>query len=390
MCASFAAHMKSLRLTLAAFLLAGIASVHAADAQKDATPSEKKSTSDSKKTSAKSDKKSSDSKKDSAKSDKKSSDDKSSALPDPVAVVEGTPIKKAELEKEFNNALATAGKPATDLTAAQKQQGYHAILDDMIIDRLLRKRSADMKVADEEVDKSITQIKSQFPSEEKLNEELKKSGQTLDKIKENIRISLKEQQWIESQIADKTAVTDADAQGFYDKNTDKFKMPESVRASHILFAVPQDAKPDVVAAKEKLAKATEDRVKKGEDFAKLATELSEDPSAKSNSGDLDFFTHDRMVPEFADAAFKMKVGDISDPVKSQYGFHIIKVTGRKEARTVPFDEAKEKILGYLKESKKRSAVTELLTSMRGGADVKVNLAPLPAPSAAEQLAPPAP
>ena len=245
----------------------------------------------------------------------------------------------------------------------------------MIVDRLLRKLSADVKVSDEDVDKTVEQIKAQFPSEDKMNEELKKNNQTLDKVKENIRTSLKEQQWIESQLGDKIAVTDADAKDFYDKNADKFQVPNEVRASHILFAVPQDAKPDAVAEKEKLAKKTEDRIKKGEDFAKLATELSDDPGSKATGGDLNFFTHDRMVPEFADAAFKMKVGDVSDPVKTQYGFHIIKVTDKKDARTVPFDEAKDKIESYLKESKKREAVTSLLKSVREKADVTVNLAP---------------
>jgi len=358
MCASFAAPMKSLRLASLAFLIIAVASVHAAN-PKD-TPD---------------------------KPDKSAAPSSDTPLPDPVAVVDGTPISKADLEKEFANALASAGKPASDLTDAQKQQGYHAILDDMIVDRLLRKLSADVKVNDADVDKTVAQIKSQFPSEDKMNEELKKNNQTLDKVKDNIRTSLKEQQWIESQLGDKTAVTDADAKDFYDKNADKFQVPDEVRASHILFAVPQDAKPDVVAEKEKLAKKTEARIKKGEDFAKLATELSDDPGSKATGGDLNFFTHDRMVPEFADQAFKMKVGEVSDPVKTQYGFHIIKVTDKKAARTVPFDEAKEKIESYLKESKKREAVTALLASVRAKADVKVNLAPLPPTAALPPMAP---
>jgi len=363
MCASFAAHMKSLRLTLAAFLLAGIATAHAADSKKDSAKSDKK-----------------------ASADKSATPGKSDAMPDPVAVVEGKPISKAELQKEFNSALAAAGKPASDLTAAQKQQGYHEVLNHMIIERLLLKRAADVKVTDEDVDKSIAQFKAQIP-EDKFNEELKKSGLTLEKVKENVRTSLKNEKWIESQIADKVAVTDADAQAFYDKNADKFKQPESVRASHILFAIPQDAKPEVATEKEKLAKATEERIKKGEDFAKLATELSDDPGSKANGGDLSFFARGEMVPEFSDTAFKLKVGDVSDPVKSQFGYHIIKVTGKKEARTVPFDETKDKLVAYLKEQKSRQAVTQLISSLREKADVKVNLAPLPAPSAAEQLAP---
>lgn len=353
--------MKSLRLTSTALLLVAAVAAHAADAKKD---------------SAKADKKASASATPAAKS----------SLPDPVAVVEGKDINKAEFEKEFAAALASAGKNPSDLTDQQKQQGYHAILDDMIIERLLQKRSADEKVTDEDVNKSFQQIRSQL-SDEQLAAQLKKSGQTEDSLKTKIKASLKEQHWIESQIADKTAVSESDAKSFYDSNSEKFKVPETVRASHILFAVPEDAKPGVAEEKEKLAKSTEDRIKKGEDFAKLASELSDDPGSKSRGGDLDFFSHDRMVPEFADAAFKMKVGDVSDPVKTQYGYHIIKVTDKKEARTVPFPEAKERILAYLKESKKRQAVNELLTTMREKADVKVNLPPLQKPATPTAPAP---
>jgi len=294
-------------------------------------------------------------------------------LPDPVAVVEGAPISKSELEQAFNTALTQAGKKAGDIPDDQKMQGYQEILNEMIIEKLVTSRSAKEEVTDAEVDQGLAKFKAQFPSEDQLNEELKQAGQTIDKIKENIRVSLKQEKWIESQITGKDTVTEADAQDFYNKHPELFKMPEQVRASHILIAVPEGAKPEEVAAKEKQAKEIAAKVKKGDDFAKTAKEVSEDPGSKANGGDLDFFSRDRMVPEFADAAFKMKKGDISDPVKTQFGFHIIKVTDKKEARTVPFAEVKDKVLAYLKDSKHKAAVEELITGMRQKADVKVNL-----------------
>jgi peptidyl-prolyl cis-trans isomerase C len=358
--ANFHAHMKSLRITSLAFLLVAATGLsHAADSTKSSAKADKKSA---------------------AKSD-------DSGLPDPVAVVEGVKIKRAELEKEFTSALASAGKSATELTKEQKQQGYRAILQDIIIDRLLRKRSADLKVNEEEVNKNIEQLKAQFPSEDKLNEELKKSGQTLDGVKENIRTSMRQQQWIEARIAGKTDVSDAEVKAFYDEHPESFKQPEMVRASHILIMVPQDAKPEVVAEKKKLIDAAAARVAKGEDFNKVASEVSEDPSAKQNGGDLNFFAKGQMVPEFSDAAFKLEKGKVSDPVKTQYGFHIIKVTDKKDAKTVTFDEAKEKITGYLKEQKKRAAVNELIASVREKADVKVNLPALEKPAPDKALQP---
>ena len=294
-------------------------------------------------------------------------------VPDPVAVVDGIEIKKSELVDAFNAVLAQSGKKPDEISNEQALDGYRAILNDLIIDKLLTKLSDKQEVSDADVTEAFNKFKAQFQSENQMNEEIKHAGQSLDKINANIRASLKEQKWIDAQIAGKVSVTDADEQEFYDKHPDYFKVPDTVRASHILIAVPENAKPEEVAEKEKKAKEIAAKVKKGDDFAKLAKENSEDPGSKESGGDLNFFAKDRMVPEFADAAFKMNKGDISDPVKTQFGFHIIKVTDKKEARTIPFPEVKEKIAAYLKDAKHKTAIEEYITQLRAKADVKINL-----------------
>ena len=176
-------------------------------------------------------------------------------------------------------------------------------------------------------------------------------------------------------------MADKDAEEFYKKNPDQFKQPEQVRASHILVKLEKDAKPEVVAEKEKAAKAIAARVKKGEAFDKLAQELSEDPSAKQNSGDLNFFGKGQMVPEFSDAAFKMKKDEISEPVRSSFGFHVIKLTDRKEAETVTLEAAKPKLLAYLKQQKRQGEIEKVVKGLREKADVKINLPEAPKPAA---------
>ena len=186
----------------------------------------------------------------------------------------------------------------------------------------------------------LDRITKNFGSPEEMKKQIEAHGQTLDQVKNDIRGSIRQEHWIEAQIKGKADVTDAEAEDFYKKNPEKFRQPEEVRASHILVATPEDAKPEVIAEKQKQAQALAERVKKGEDFNKLAEQLSEDPSAKENKGDLGFFGKGQMVPEFSDAAFAMKKGDISDPVRSKFGFHIIKVTDRKDAGTVTLAQAK--------------------------------------------------
>ena len=313
------------------------------------------------------------------------------ALTDPVAVVEGAEIKIADLEKAFARMLSAQGIPADQLPPEQRIQGYHMILDDMIIEKLVTKRAAETKVTDEEVTAKMEGFKTKFGSEAALKEQIEKSGLTVDKVKENVREGLRQEHWIDSQIAGKDAVTDADAEDFYKKNPDQFKQPEQVRASHILIAVEKDAKPEVVAEKEKAAKAIAARVKKGEAFDKLAKELSEDPSAKENSGDLNYFGREQMVPEFSEAAFKMKKDEISEPVRSQFGFHVIKVTDHKDGETVTLDKAKPKLLTFLKQQKRQGEIEKVVKAIREKADVKINLPEAPkAPAPAEAIVPSAP
>lgn len=307
------------------------------------------------------------------------------ALPHVVAVVEGAEIKGPELEKTFTGFLASRQIPADALPPAERARGYQMILEEMIKEKLVEKRSATVKVTDEEVAETFKKFTANLGPEEEVKKQIEASGQTLEGIRDNIRISLRQDHWLDAEVDKAGGVSDKDAETFYKANTDKFLSPPEVRASHILVKVPPESKPEVVIEKQKAAQAIADRVKKGEDFAKLAKELSDDPSAKENSGDLNFFGKDQMVPEFSEAAFKMKTGEISEPVRSQFGYHVIKVTDRHDAATVPLEKVKPKLLAFLKGQK----VEALKKEIRDKAEVKINL-PAPPPEELAAPAPPAP
>jgi len=314
------------------------------------------------------------------------------ALADPIAVVEGSEIRKADLDQAFASVLASQGMPADQasrIPEAQRLQFYRMLLDDMIADRLIAKRAGETPVTDEALAAEIARVQKNFGSEEDMKKQLETSGQTFDKVKENLRTQLRQRQWLDAQIKGQDTVTDAEAEEFYKANPEKFQRPEQVRASHILLTVEADAKPETVTEKSQAAQAILDRVKKGEDFAALAGELSEDPSAKQNKGDLDFFSRDQMVKEFADAAFGMKKDEVGKaPVRSQFGFHIIKVTDRREAETIALDKAKPQVAAFLQRQKKQKAVQDFVAALREKADVKVHLpAPAPAPAEADAAAP---
>ena len=310
------------------------------------------------------------------------------ALKDPVAVVNGEKISKADLEKNFSDALAASGANAATLTSDQKMQGYRQILDGMIMEKLVDKQAAAIQVDKAEIDAQLAKIKSQFPSEEVFQAEMKKSGLTLDQFTANLSRSIRQSKWMQSQVQGKDSVTEDDAKKFYDANTREFTNPDLVRASHILIRTPDNATPEQLKTAENKAKAAIVRANKGEDFGKLAGELSEEPGAAQRGGDLGYFPKDKMVPEFATAAFAMKKGDVSaTPVKTKFGYHVIKVTDKKPAGTATFDEAKAQIMQFLQAQKRREIFKGIMQELRQSAKIESFL---PAPSPVAGAVAPAP
>ncbi|MFM8830389.1 MAG: peptidylprolyl isomerase, partial [Spartobacteria bacterium] len=293
-------------------------------------------------------------------------------LPEVVATVNGQNITKQQLQELFNAALQASGAKVEDLNAQQQLGGYTQLLQDLIMDKLVAAAASSEKVSDADVDAELAKIKGQFPDEKAFQEQIAQAGMTPEKLKENIRTGLQQSRWMKSQV--KTPdVTNDQAKAFYESNIKEFEQPETVKASHILFMVDPDASADVVKQKEEAAAKAAERAAAGEDFTKLAKELSEEPGASESGGDLGFFPKDRMVPEFAEVAFAQKVGDISKPVKTQFGWHVIKVTDKKEAGTVPFDQVKEQVVSYLKSTNQREAVQTVLNKLKESAKIETFL-----------------
>ncbi len=301
-------------------------------------------------------------------------------LPDPVAVVEGEKISRADLEETFNGALASSGINADDLTADQKMAGYREILDELIVDKLISRKASSVEIKDADLETEIGRVKSQFPSEDVFKAEMTKAGETESSFRDSVKKMMQQQKWMEDQIGDKASVSDDDIKKFYDENKKEFEHPELVRASHILIRVPEDADDKTVAEKKKAADAALERVtSKKEDFTAVAKEVSEEPGAKESGGDLNFFPKDRMVPEFANAAFAMKKGDISkEPVRTKFGWHIINVTDRKDSGTMPYDEVKGQVGSYLEGGKRREAVRNVIDALRAEAKIETKLPAAPA------------
>lgn len=148
------------------------------------------------------------------------------------------------------------------------------------------------------------------------------------------------------------SVTDDEIRSYYEDHLEQFHQEKQVKARHILFRLGAEASEDEVKKTETAARSVLEKARKGEDFAALAKAHSQDGSAQAG-GDLGWFTKDQMVPTFADAAFGLKVGEVSDLVRTPFGFHIIKVEDVRPEETVSLDKAKPQIELNLKREKAR-------------------------------------
>jgi len=154
-------------------------------------------------------------------------------------------------------------------------------------------------------------------------------------------------------FAAKVTVAEEDIQDYYESNLEKFENPQTVHARHILIKVAQNAKPEEVESARQRAEDVLKLAREGQDFAALARQYSEGPT-KTKGGDLGTFRREAMVKPFADKAFSMKAGDISDPVRTRFGWHIIKVEKINPAKTLSLDEAREDIEKTLKTERSRN------------------------------------
>jgi peptidyl-prolyl cis-trans isomerase C len=292
-----------------------------------------------------------------------------------VAQVNGKPVSS----KDFNSAMKAAKQQFASVgwqenDPEQMKQLQNIALDRLIDFELLYQASQKEKVAvdDKAVTDKLDSFKKQFPTPDEFQKFITSNEMTEDEMKSQLRRKMAIeglQKKLLDQFTAGTKVTDDEMHQFYDANKDSIKQPEKVRASHILVAVDPNADEAAKKAAMEKIKGVQKKLKDGGDFAKLAQESSDCPS-KANGGDLDFFVRDQMVKPFADVAFSMPVGQISDVVTTQFGYHLIKVTEKQPEQMLNFDEVKEKISTYLTQQKIDSQFEGYIKELRDKAEIK--------------------
>ncbi|MCT2194635.1 peptidylprolyl isomerase [Paenibacillus sp. p3-SID1389] len=246
---------------------------------------------------------------------------------------------KAEAVATVNGVEITKDRLYEELAANGGEQALTNLINQELVNQEAAKNN--ITITDADVDAEIETYKTQFGSEEALNQALEQYGMTMDDLLKQVEMELKLTKLLEPQIN----VTDEQVKETFETYKDSFNTPEQVRTSVILVATEEEAK-DIVK-----------QLKEGADFAELAKSKSLDTATKDQGGDTDFFARGEMEEAVEEAAFKLAKGEISEPVKTSEGYQVIKVTDKKEAHTATLEEKKDEI--------RKSLISQQVSSMSG-------------------------
>ncbi len=298
-----------------------------------------------------------------------------------VATVNGTNIMESQVQSridgEYKPILAKYAAQSPDLATQYEKMLRQQLVNGLINEHLLNEEARKLKIeaTDAELTAEMTKQLAALNPPRTLAEYQKMiedQGGNFEAAKRGHMRALKYSRLLEAKFGGTINVTEADAKKYYDENVKQFEVPEKVRASHILVSTkPTDPKADPNQVKAEAKKKAEEllkKVKDGGDFAALAKENSDCPS-KAQGGDLGSFGRDQMAKPFEDAAFGLKVGQISDLVETQFGYHIIKVTEHQDPNQIAFDKAKTDIINGLTQQKHQETFRKYVDSLRQSATI---------------------
>ncbi|MBD89466.1 MAG: hypothetical protein CL940_03955 [Deltaproteobacteria bacterium] len=292
-----------------------------------------------------------------------------------IATVNDVAIDAKAFYAELDKITSRGAKIPPERLARIEQNILKRLVEKELVRQAVEK--AGIKVEDAEIAAAYEEYKKRFQTEEQFQNYLKHGRVTEASIRERITDKRSLEKLIESR--GNLAVDDKQGREFYAKNERFYVDKAGVRASHILIKLNEKATPEQTKAAMEKVKKVQSELEAKKEFAEVAKKYSEGPSAPKG-GDLGFFGPGQMVKPFEEAAFKMKIGEVSAPVKTRFGLHIIKVVEKREERKKPYDEVKEQIVQTLKNKRFFQERRKLLEDLRKTAKIDSKL-PEPPPAA---------
>ena len=317
--------------------------------------------------------------------------------PNVVIKVNNQNITKSQFDKAYEKAAkhSQLAQMGIDIPDDENNLMYLMVKDrvvnDLIVKELLNQelKKRNITVSKKEIEAEHKKMVDKLGSKDKFNEILKQNGIKYSDFEEDLKQELMMKKLVN--IIHPVKISESDAKSFYNKNLDKFKTPDQVRASHILvMANPVEIKEGLTKKNKTLTEAEINqqvqvemamRYKKAQEIANeikstpdrfeaKAREVSDDKASAEKGGDIGFFSKNDMVKEFSDAAFKLRPNTISEVIQTPYGFHIIKVTDRKAAGQQPYEKIKSQLIQYLTAQAQVKALEQFLTMLKSQAVIE--------------------
>ena len=292
---------------------------------------------------------------------------------DVAATVNGTPIYLSNVERELNILYRQAYSQGIFLEDGQIDDLRDTALNNLIDREILYQDAvaSGYTVDDTAVDQYINALTANYGGSEQLEAQLSAQGLDLETLKIDTGRYQIINTFVAENIAPEVQITEQESREYYDSNASYFVQDEYIKASHILIQTPEDAdEAEMNAALEKI-KTIRERIMAGEDFTDMAREYSDCPSS-AQGGDLGEFGHGQMVPPFDRAAFALEVGEVSEPVQTQFGFHLIKLFEKHDDEVIPYEDAEQQIIDYLGNQEIQSKLISYVEELKENGNIVYN------------------
>ena len=288
-----------------------------------------------------------------------------------AARVNGVDITVFRLERFFDEYSRAQGGGVQLITSPtvykrMKRQALDQLIDREILWQEAQRR--EITVSDGRVKEVLQELEGKFKNREGYLRQLKAMGFDDESYAAYIRQDLAIERLMETAV-ETSPVSDVDMEDFYSQNRAQFVQPESVWARHILIKVEAGADDAARKAAENKAADILEALKEGNDFARLAREYSDDSSSQAG-GDLGWIARGQMVKPFEDTAFALEPGQISDPVRTVFGLHIIKLEEKRPEARVSLADVKDRLRRYLEGVKRQEATRQFLDRLRAAAKIE--------------------
>lgn len=292
-----------------------------------------------------------------------------------VAVVNQEIITLSELEKWINpikdETVAGDRLEKRERVQALRREVLEKLIEEKLVDQEVKKLA--IKVSNKEVEATLDEVKRRnSATQEQLEKALIAEGLTLESYKKQIEKGLQRRKLINSAVKIETKAGEKELREFYKKNIDHYRVNETFRPAHILFVIPKEATQEEVREIRKKCETVLRKIRDGEDFGEMAFVYSQDASSKSQ-GDLGFFKKGELLPAFEREALRLKTGEVSGVVRTEFGFHIIKLLDRKGVDPLPFEDVKAKVQVDYYDVEMEKAFQNYLSTLREKSIIEIKL-----------------